>query len=131
MLVAFFAGSAKHRFVKRSPEIDSRERSVVFILHYFFPALFFAHRAFNAATIFARPSGLNPPFFFAGLAAGPLATAVDVPFDLAHLARCAAAIRSRASGDMVRLPVFATAVEANFGTDPMDELPPTRLASWA
>lgn len=66
------------------------------------------------------------------LEAGALAVVVDaVPFDFAHLARCAAAIFARASGDIVRLPRFLVgeAIAAGCGTEALDELPTTILAS--
>ena len=72
-----------------------------------------AHRAFIEAASFARPSGVSPVFFLGAAPAPELDPAVLAgafedefapPLDLAHRARWAAAIRSRASGDMVRLP---------------------------
>jgi hypothetical protein len=72
-----------------------------------YPFAFFAAacRAFSAATILARPSGLSPPFFFTSLAAG-----AEAPFFFAHLARCAAAILARDSAETNRFPdaVLAT-----------------------
>ena len=55
-----------------------------------------------------------PRLLPAGLFRAALDAAGDVllPFTFAHLARCASAIRSRASGDMVRLPFFLEDVEA-------------------
>jgi len=94
---------------------------------YFAAFLFAACRAFKAATILARPSGLSPPFFFTGLATG----VVDVPLDLAQRALCAAAILARASGDIVRLPGFATGDEVALGAETTGAPPPTKLASWA
>ena len=92
------------------------------------PIAFFlaACLAFNAATIRARPSGLNPPFFF-----GALAGAVDDPALFAHRAFCEAAMRARTSGDLLPLPPpFAGEDDAVAGADAMDE-PPTMLESSA
>lgn len=73
----------------------------------YFAAFFFAaHRAFNAATIFARPSGLSLPFFFGAAAVGAFAAGGVAPFTLAHRALAAAAIFARASGEMFRAPFF-------------------------
>jgi hypothetical protein len=88
---------------------------------YFFPALFAAQRAFNAATILARPSGLSLPLFFVGEAAGALATL----FDFAQRARCAAAILARASADIVRLPGFAAGTDTALGAETTEPPPPT------
>src|SRR5450432_3286755 len=71
------------------------------------PFFFAAHRAFNVAEIFARASGVIPPFL--GFAAGLAAGAGFVPLILAQRALRAAAILARASGDMVFGPILAGA----------------------
>src|SRR4051812_874119 len=63
-----------------------------------------AQRAFIAAANRARPAGVIPPLFFPLVAVDLAADEADERLVLAHLARCAAAIFSRASGDMVRRP---------------------------
>ncbi|MEA3213103.1 MAG: hypothetical protein QOE70_6160 [Chthoniobacter sp.] len=102
-------------------------------LEAYLPAFLAAQRAFKAATILARPSGLSFRVFFLGLEAGPLAATVAVPFDFAHLARCAAAIFSRASADIVRLPRLrmGDAAAAALGTDGAEERSPTIRPSSA
>src|SRR4051794_459124 len=90
------------------------------------PLLFFAfaHLAFSAATIFARPSGLRVllPLVAVALAFGAFAgatacTGVDPlfsAFTLAQRAFCAAMIRSRPSADIP--PFLALVAGAVFPT---------------
>lgn len=106
-------------------------------------AVFFAaHRAFNAATIRARPSGLRLRLaFFTALvvdltALSPaVSTAVTAaaPFFLAHRACWAAFIFRIVAGDIVRLPPrFPLAGDdTTAGVVATKELPPTMLASSA
>ena len=72
-----------------------------------------AQRFLAAAAILARPSAVIFRRFFGAFPfAEAFAGSADFcgalsPFDLAQRARWAAAMRSRASGDIVRLPDFA------------------------
>jgi len=89
-------------------------------------AFFFAaQRAFSAATILARPSGLSLRFFFRAVV-GALAGAADVPLTFAQRAFAAAASLARTAADTLRLPAFGIGMDVAFGTD---ELSPTRRAS--
>jgi len=75
----------------------------VFFLDYFF---FLAHRAFRAATILARPSGVIPPFFVAGDALTIAGACVFFPF---HRALAAAMSLALCSGLNVRFFVTGDA----------------------
>ena len=88
-----------------------------------------AQRAFMDAANLARPSGVSPPFFL-GAAAAFAAGAGEVPFTFAQRARAAAAIFSRASGDILPRPFpvvgWAAALVAATG-----EAPPNTAANSA
>ena len=68
-----------------------------------------AHRAFIAAASLARPSALIPPRAF-GLALVVVFAGADFALTFAQRACCATRIFSRASGDIVRLPLVWVAV---------------------
>ena len=99
---------------------------------YCFAAFFFAAwRAFKAATIRARPSGLSLRFFFLEVAAGAAAVVEeDDPLTLAQRACCEARIFAIVAADMVRLPPRLLAARAVAGADEATEaLLPKRPAS--
>ena len=89
-----------------------------------------AQRAFMDAASFARPSGVNPPFFL-GAAAGAVSFAAGaVPFTLAQRARVEAAIFARASGDKVLRPGLPAGFEEAFAAG-AGEAPPRMAANSA
>ena len=77
------------------------------------PFLRAAQRAFIAAANFARPSGVSPCLLGVAAFTTVFGATAGFPFDFAHLARCPAAMRSRAAADILRLPFWLDEMSCN------------------